>query len=797
MERIKFLILIIIILLVSIIFAETQFIVHPQDSPYWTGTTDGISKTEPSIVRGHNLEDGWMMFDVSSIPPGTEIDRIEFHGFVNDTQQPDWSITPMNNDPVNTNAADIYFDINDEANDPALCYLFLNEGPGYSSGVITHILGGNANSDLENVLTSGWFSIGIACRNDDPSHWIIFDGWEQPDSPYLVVKSYTHVSGPVGGVWNTVDGPYVVDGDIFVQAGESLFIEGGVHILFSGNYHFYVHGILNASGNSGNPIFIGPHENNYSWKGISMEEDVPFPRETHLNFVNIHNAAGGVKLDGMLASMHNVSILYDTIAVRDTASVGVSIIDETSTLIDDCTIEGYPIGVQIENSEQILSTPTITNCRIRNSTEQTRTEEIGVNISGLVALEMEETFIEDYPYGVNYIGTGSSTADTPTLTNCRIRNSTENTRPREVELLTGIYLEDIINIEVVADSIIGYETGVDIFNSVSRTESTPTLTNCRIRNSTENTRTETTGINIEGFVSAEIDNCDLNDYHKSGEITNNSGSTSTPTLTNCRIRNSTENTRDSFIGLEFSGDITGLLSENEFVNCDSALIFDQITDHIEIGYNLFYLEDFVTNSIAFSGNDLDTLTFYNNTIYSYDYAFDADSTNSYLYNNIIWETTYPIQATNSNLTVEYNDIEGGYTGTGNIDEDPSFADETNYMFFLYWDSPCIDSGTGDDDPDGTVADMGAFYFHQIGTPSIPENILISIDPDSVEISWDEAENSISYSIYSSDDPYESSENWDLEESGIRTLNWIGEICDPDKYYYVIGVNGIPISFKMK
>ena len=797
MKRIKLLTFIIIFLLSSGIFAETQFIVHPQNSQYWTGTTNGTSKTEPSIVRGHNNEDGWMMFDVTFIPPGTEIDRIEFHAFVNDTNQPDWSITPMNNDPLSANASDIYFDINDEAYDPVASYLFLNENTSYSSGWKNHVLGGNAKSDLEIALIQGWFSIGIACRNDNPFNWITFDGWNELNSPYLVVKSYTHVSGPVSGAWNITEGPYVVDGDIFVPVGESLIIESGVNIFFSGNYHFYVYGILSANGIPENQIFISPNESTLTWKGLSLEEYVPFPRELHLNFVNIHNASNGLNLDGYIAEINNVSIVYDTIAVRDTALVGISIIDETDTDIIDCTIEGYPIGVQITNSETTLSTPTLTNCRIRNSTENTRTEEIGIDISGLVAATINYSDIEDYPYGINYIGTGSSTTEPPTLTNCRIRNSTENTRPREVELLTGIYLEDIINIEIDADSIIGYQTGIDIFNSVSRTEATPTLTNCRIRNSTENTRTETTGINIEGFVSAEIDNCDLNDYHKSGEITNDSGSTSTPTLTNCRIRNSTESTRESYIGLEFSGDISVLISENEFVNCDSALIFDQITDHTEIGFNLFYLEDFVSNSITFSGNDLDTLTFYNNTIYSYDYGFDADSTNSYLFNNIIWETNNPIQATNSSLTVEYNDIEGGYTGTGNIDEEPSFVDEVNYMFFLRWDSPCIDSGTGNDDPDGTAADMGAFYFYQFGTPSIPDNILISIDSDSVEISWDESDSSISYSIYTSDDPYDAYGNWDLEESGIRSTNWIGEITETKIYYFVIGVNGIPETSRKK
>ena len=63
----------------------------------------------------------------------------------------------------------------------------------------------------------------------------------------------------------------------------------------------------------------------------------------------------------------------------------------------------------------------------------------------------------------------------------------------------------------------------------------------------------------------------------------------------------------------------------------------------------------------------------------------------------------------------YNDIEGGFPGESNIDSDPMFIDPANGDFHLMPDSPCID--TGDPrfplDPDGTVADMGAFYFDQL------------------------------------------------------------------------------------
>ncbi len=77
------------------------------------------------------------------------------------------------------------------------------------------------------------------------------------------------------------------------------------------------------------------------------------------------------------------------------------------------------------------------------------------------------------------------------------------------------------------------------------------------------------------------------------------------------------------------------------------------------------------------------------------------------------------------LSVTYCNIEGGQDridnrdgeiiwGEGNIDEDPAFADPDEGDYHLTEDSPCIDTGDPDspEDPDGTRADMGAYYFHQ-------------------------------------------------------------------------------------
>jgi hypothetical protein len=53
---------------------------------------------------------------------------------------------------------------------------------------------------------------------------------------------------------------------------------------------------------------------------------------------------------------------------------------------------------------------------------------------------------------------------------------------------------------------------------------------------------------------------------------------------------------------------------------------------------------------------------------------------------------------------------------GNLDADPLLVDPDNGDFHLTWTSPAIDAGdsTLPGDPDGTVADIGPFYFDQSG-----------------------------------------------------------------------------------
>ena len=87
-----------------------------------------------------------------------------------------------------------------------------------------------------------------------------------------------------------------------------------------------------------------------------------------------------------------------------------------------------------------------------------------------------------------------------------------------------------------------------------------------------------------------------------------------------------------------------------------------------------------------------------------------------LKNCILWnDTPQEIFLENSDLNATYSDIENGWQGEGNINTDPLFSDPENGNYHLQWDSPCIDAGDPSSpyDPDGTIADMGAYYYDQL------------------------------------------------------------------------------------
>lgn len=81
-------------------------------------------------------------------------------------------------------------------------------------------------------------------------------------------------------------------------------------------------------------------------------------------------------------------------------------------------------------------------------------------------------------------------------------------------------------------------------------------------------------------------------------------------------------------------------------------------------------------------------------------------------NTIVFENEmYEVSAAYSGqVTMLYSIVRGGYTGTENVLENPLFIDVYGGDLNVFANSPCINGGDpADTDPDGTRADIGAFF----------------------------------------------------------------------------------------
>ena len=105
----------------------------------------------------------------------------------------------------------------------------------------------------------------------------------------------------------------------------------------------------------------------------------------------------------------------------------------------------------------------------------------------------------------------------------------------------------------------------------------------------------------------------------------------------------------------------------------------------------------------------------------------VQSVNSIFWNNFPEEIHFDEDGSNNSaVTISYSDIQGGETGIitngygivnwldGNINEDPMFENSASGNYHLTVLSPCIDAGNPNFplDPDGSIADMGTFYYDQ-------------------------------------------------------------------------------------
>ena len=162
---------------------------RPLNVDYWTGSTNGIVKTQASRVRGIDQEDGWFIFDNTNFCSNCIIDSIRLEGFVSSTEWPYWSATPLPGlNPITATAEELKTAI--QANSgTATAYLHQNEHGSYTTGWKKYSLGNNVKNDFRTSLSQGWFAIGMDSRDNSAFYHINWDGWNEANKPFLIVYS--------------------------------------------------------------------------------------------------------------------------------------------------------------------------------------------------------------------------------------------------------------------------------------------------------------------------------------------------------------------------------------------------------------------------------------------------------------------------------------------------------------------------------------------------------------------------------------------------------------------------------
>jgi hypothetical protein len=188
----------------------------PQSADYHTGTTNGSTFPENSLIQGHggpadSKEAGWAIFDIAGLNPNIEVDTIIFNYYVNAANWPFWSATAVDVNPLTASAADLHTEIL-SGTDAATAYLYQNEASTFGPGWYANVLLNGANDDLEDDISQGYFVIGLTDRDGSATYFLDIDGWNEANPPSIEI----HWSAPGGrqGVYHAAaiaDIPYSED----------------------------------------------------------------------------------------------------------------------------------------------------------------------------------------------------------------------------------------------------------------------------------------------------------------------------------------------------------------------------------------------------------------------------------------------------------------------------------------------------------------------------------------------------------------------------------------------------------
>ncbi|MCK4654679.1 MAG: right-handed parallel beta-helix repeat-containing protein [Candidatus Cloacimonetes bacterium] len=463
---------------------------------------------------------------------------------------------------------------------------------------------------------------------------------------------------------------------------------------------------------------------------------------------NSADYAGGVDCS------YNSPILLNNVISYNTATVnigGLCLYESSNAhvegnIISNNSAQGHVGGVSIEESS-----PTLINNIIENNTSN-------INSGGVMILNSSPSLVSNIIRDNSALtGQGGGVSilydSNPVLLNNIICDNTAGTYGG------GIRISGNSNAILSYTSIYGNTASAD-GGGIYCVNSNPVITYCTIIDNTADISGG--GIACESS-SPQILNCTIiNNNSLAGTGIAGGGGIacldSSPEISNCTINGNTANYPGGGIALANSDgiieycDIMGNTTEHSgggiaCFNSNATISYCLITDNNAItweggGIDAWDYSNFTVINCTVSGNDAGGN---GGGIKSSQFS-DMTMKNTIIEGNTGSEGVYFSDPGNVDITYSdfYNNVVGDFGGSVppdlgiittvnangdpcdvfmNIFLDPLFEDPASGNFQILEDSPCVDAGDPMSlpDPDGTIVDIGRFYFDQTGTN---DNIIV-------------------------------------------------------------------------
>ncbi len=401
-------------------------------------------------------------------------------------------------------------------------------------------------------------------------------------------------------------------------------------------------------------------------------------------------------------TLTNIRVRNSTNATRG-ASLGVLLDNVRAIEFTNSEIDSMLTGIKISNNSGSTSVPAFSNVRVSCRTGSSVSESVGLEVSGNVSPQFNDLRIDNYIRGISYLGSGTSLYPIPTLSNIRIR---KNGQALRLSASTGMKIHNVPCFVAINDTIEGYSLGLEVTTDAYSTRNTPTLTNIRIRNSTNASRQNNTGILLGEKIAGTLNYCLVEEY---------------------------------FTGVFLADDNRTTLMYNLIKNCGIGLKASGYTTSQPISRNLFKLDPSWQATHAWEYKPIliystGPWNIHHNTVWGFPLAMSASYSNYINFsNNVVWDDNIiqnPFSLNNATMQYTYNDvrISGEFApGSGNFNSDPLLSDPEADDFQLTYNSPCIDGGDPafQPDADNTVTDVGAYpYLHK--ADFTPHNSVIMV-----------------------------------------------------------------------